>query len=149
MDRLGCGLATAARARLFGSVHTAPTTERQEPVVNIVAIIGNVASEPELRHTEQGRAVCGFRVAVARPGDAQQADFFDIVAWERQAEVCKEFLDIGRRIAVQGRMHCRVHGTSGQERRTNVELVACRVEMLSPNPRTDRAASTEQVEAAQ
>ncbi|MCB0880525.1 MAG: single-stranded DNA-binding protein, partial [Thermoleophilia bacterium] len=61
--------------------------------MNIVAIIGNVASEPELRHTSQGRAVCSFRVAVSRPGDASTADFFDVVAWERQAEICKQYLD--------------------------------------------------------
>jgi single-strand DNA-binding protein len=107
--------------------------------VNIVAIIGNVASEPELRHTERGRAVCSFRVAVARVGDSEQADFFDVVAWERQAEVCGQYLSIGRRIAVEGRMHCRVHDASEQVRRTNVELVACRVQLLSANPRTANA----------
>ncbi len=116
--------------------------------MNIVAIIGNVASEPELRHTEQGRAVCSFRVAVARPADDQQADFFEVVAWERQAEMCKHFLDIGRRIAVQGRMHCRVHDDAQQVRRTNVELVACRVELLSSIPRSSTATSAEQVEVA-
>jgi single-strand DNA-binding protein len=116
--------------------------------VNIVAIIGNVASEPELRHTEQGRAICSFRVAVSRPGDGTTADFFEIVAWERQAEICKQYLDIGRRVAVEGRMHCRVVEADDQARRTNIELVACRVELLSPNSRADRAQSVEQVEVA-
>jgi single-strand DNA-binding protein len=116
--------------------------------VNLVAIIGNVASDPELRHTEQGRAVCSFRVAVARIGDDQQADFFDVVAWERQAEVCNEYLQVGRRIAVQGRMRCRVWDVNEQVRRTSVELVACRVELLSPNPRTDRTGTDELVEVA-
>jgi single-strand DNA-binding protein len=148
MDRLRGGLAAAARARLFGSVHTAPTTERQEPVVNIVAIVGNVASEPELRHTSQGRAICSFRVAVSRIADAQQVDFFNVVAWERRAEICNEYLDIGRRIAVQGRMHCRVHDDAQQVRRTNVEIVACRVELLSPNPRADRSTSGAPAEVA-
>ena len=107
--------------------------------MNIVAIIGNVASEPALRHTEQGRAVCSFRVAVARVGDSEQADFFDVVAWERQAEVCGQYLSIGRRIAVEGRMHCRVQEANEQVRRTNVELVACRVQLLSANSRTESA----------
>ena len=119
--------------------------------MNIVAIIGNVASEPELRHTSQGRAVCSFRVAVSRPGDASTADFFDVVAWERQAEICKQYLDIGRRIAVEGRMHCRVLHDADQSRRTSVELVACRVELLSAarNGAMQRdAAGAEQVEVA-
>ena len=99
--------------------------------MNIVAIIGNVASEPELRHTSQGRAVCSFRVAVSRPGDGSTADFFDIVSWERQAEVCQQFLTIGRRVSVEGRMHCRV--LDGEPQRTSVEIVASRIELLSSN----------------
>ena len=115
--------------------------------MNIVAIIGNVASEPELRHTEQGKAVCSFRIAVSRPGDVQQADFFDVVTVDRQAEICKEFIDIGRRISVQGRMRYRVHDAGDPIRRTNVELVACRVELLSSIPRSSSPARVEQAEA--
>ena len=99
--------------------------------MNIVAIIGNVASEPKLRNTSQGRAVCCFRVAVSRPGDGTTADFFDVVTWERQAEICKQYLDLGRRIAVEGRMHCRSYRDVDDVRRTSVELVASRVELLS------------------
>lgn len=113
--------------------------------MNIVAIVGNVASEPELRHTEQGRAICSFRVAVARSGSNEQADFFDVAAWERQAEVCHQYLSIGRRVAVQGRMHCRVHDTD--TRRTSVEVVASRVELLGPAPRP--AAGCDHVETAE
>ena len=120
--------------------------------MNIVAIIGNVASEPELRTTSQGRAVCSFRVAVSRPGDGSRADFFDVVAWERQAKVCKQYLDIGRRIAVQGRMHCRIHEAADKQRRSRVELVACRVELLSAARngvmQRDAAAEASQVEVA-
>ena len=96
--------------------------------MNIVAIIGNVASDPELRYTAAGRAVCTFRVAVSRPG-GDEADFFTVVAWERQAEVCSEYLQNGRRISVEGRLH---HSTwdSGDERRSKVEIVATRVGLL-------------------
>lgn len=96
--------------------------------MNIVAVIGNVASEPELRHTDAGRAVCTFRIAVSRPG-GNEADFFTIVAWERQAEVCAEYLTVGRRVAIEGRMH---HSTwqDGDARRGKVEVVAHRVQLL-------------------
>lgn len=98
--------------------------------MNIVAIVGNVASEPELRHTTKGRALCSFRVAVARPGEDASADFFEVVAWERQAEICHQYLTLGRRVAVQGRLHSRVSNASDEVQRTSVELVAYRVEML-------------------
>lgn len=98
--------------------------------MNIVAVVGNVASEPELRHTPQGRAICTFRVAVSRPG-GEEADFFTVAARERQAEVCQQFLTIGRRVSVEGCMHCRV--LDGEPQRTSVEIVASRIELLSPN----------------
>ena len=97
--------------------------------MNIVAVVGNVASEPELRHTAQGRAICTFRVAVARPG-GQEADFFTVAAWERQAEVCDQYLTVGRRIAVDGRIHCRIEDTAEGARSSRVEIVAHRVELL-------------------
>ena len=97
--------------------------------MNIVAVVGNVASEPELRHTSQGRAICTFRVAVSRPG-GEEADFFTVAAWERQAEVCKEYLAIGRRVAVDGRMHCRVEVAPDGTRASRIEIVAHRVELL-------------------
>lgn len=96
--------------------------------MNMVAIIGNVASEPELRETASGRKVCSFRLAVSRPG-GDEADFFTIVAWERQAEVCAEYLSVGRRVGVEGRLH---HSTWETEdgKRSKVEVVAHRVQML-------------------
>ncbi len=103
--------------------------------MNIVALVGNLATDPELRRTEGGRAVCTFRLAVSR-SDGKTADFFTVVAWERQAEVCKQYLSVGRRVAIDGRLH---HSTwqienpdnpEKPERRSKVEVIAHRVEML-------------------
>lgn len=103
--------------------------------MNVVAMIGNVASEPELRHTPAGRAVCSFRLAISRPG-GEQADFFTIVAWERQAEVCNEYLHKGRRVGVEGRLH---HSTweTDDGKRSKVEIVAQRVQLLGPPSQAD------------
>jgi single-strand DNA-binding protein len=100
--------------------------------MNIVALIGNLATDPELRHTSTGRAVCTFRIAVSRVGP-DQADFFTVVAWERQAEVCQEYLRIGRRVAVEGRVHQSSWEHEG-ERRSRVEIIAHRVQMLGRPP---------------
>lgn len=110
--------------------------------MNLVALIGNVASEPELRSTANERAVCTFRLAVSRPGGAA-ADFFTVVAWERQAEICKEYLQIGRRVGVEGRIH---HSTWEHEgsRRSKVEVIAHRVQLLgAKRNQSDSVASTE------
>ncbi len=109
--------------------------------MNIVALVGNLATDPEIRVTEGKRKVCTFRLAVSR-SDGATADFFTVVAWERQAEVCAEYLSVGRRVAIDGRLH---HSTwqvesvdpdKKPERRSKVEVIAHRVEMLG-KPRRD------------
>ena len=59
-------------------------------MLNVVAIMGRLVADPELRTTPQGINVCSFRIACdrnfARQGEQRQADFIDIVAWRSQAE---------------------------------------------------------------
>jgi len=113
--------------------------------MNLVALIGNLADEPELRYTPSGRAVCTFTLAVSRPG-GDSADTFKIVAWERQAEVCNEYLTLGRRVGVEGRLH---HTTFTAEdgKRSTVEVVAHRLELLGA-ARTAAAATVTEPEQA-
>jgi single-strand DNA-binding protein len=113
--------------------------------MNIVAVVGNLATDPELRTTAGGRAVCTFRLAVSRPG-GEQADFFTVVAWERQAEICHQYLTIGRRVAVEGRLH---HSTweAEEQRRSAVEIIAHRVQMLG-GPRRDAGAEDRAADTA-
>lgn len=102
--------------------------------MNLVALVGNLATDPELRHTANERAVCTFRLAVSRPG-GQEADFFTVVTWERQAEVCAKYLRVGRRVAVDGRLHHSTWKAEDGTGRSKVEVVAHRVEMLgAPRP---------------
>lgn len=96
--------------------------------MNMVALVGNLATDPELRRTAGGRAVCTFRIAVSRI-NGSEADFFSVVTWERQAEVCAEFLTVGRRVAIDGRLHHSTWEVDGT-RRSKVEVVAHRVEIL-------------------
>ena len=66
--------------------------------VNVVALIGNLATEPDLREVGDGKKVVSFLIAVdRRRGD--EADFVRVSAWDRQAETCAEHLTKGRRVA--------------------------------------------------
>jgi single-strand DNA-binding protein len=114
--------------------------------MNIVAIVGNAATDPDLRHTSNGRAVSTFRIAVSRQS-ADQADFFDVVCWERQAEVIKQYVTIGRRLSVEGRLrHTSWEDDKG--RHSRVEIVAHRIQLLGPRAAgtTAEAAASEQRE---
>lgn len=89
--------------------------------MNLVALIGNVANDPEITRLPLGTAVCTLRLAVARPG-GDVADFFTIVAIDRQAEVVAEYVQKGRRIGIEGRLE-----TEGSH---EVRVIASRVQLL-------------------
>jgi single-strand DNA-binding protein len=97
--------------------------------MNIVALIGNAATEPVLKYTPTGKTVCTFRIAVSRPG-AEEADFFSVVTWERQAEVVSEYVTVGRRVAITGALHHSVLVNHLGERRSHVEVIATKIELL-------------------
>ena len=108
--------------------------------MNVVTLIGNLATEVELKELSGGKKVAGFLLAVNRPGKEAEADFVWVNAWERQAETCAEYLAKGRRIALDGRLRSRSWEEDGK-RRNAVEVVANRVQFLSgPEPGAAAAA---------
>jgi single-strand DNA-binding protein len=105
--------------------------------MNTVSLIGNLATEVELKEVAEDKKVASFLLAVDRGGREGGADFVWITAWERQAELCSEYLHKGRRVAVEGRLRTRTWEQDGH-RRDAFEIVARRVEFLSsPEPATE------------
>jgi single-strand DNA-binding protein len=99
--------------------------------VNSVTLIGNLATDVEVRDVGDDKKVANFLLAVDRPAADSDADFVRIAAWNRQAEVCAEFLSKGRRVAVEGRLRTRAWEDTEGRKRTAVEVVARSVEFLS------------------
>jgi single-strand DNA-binding protein len=100
--------------------------------VNVVTLIGNLATEVELKEVTGGKHVATFVLAVDR-SSGEGADFLRVTTWERQAETCAQYLSKGRRVALDGRLRSRSWEEEGK-RRTAVEVVANRVQFLSgPN----------------
>ncbi len=79
-------------------------------MLNVVAIMGRLVADPELRTTQSGINVVSFRIACdrnfARQGEQRQADFIDIVAWRQQAEFVSKYFQKGSLIAIEGSL-CR------------------------------------------
>jgi single-strand DNA-binding protein len=76
--------------------------------VNKVILLGNLTRDPELRHTEGKHAVCAFGLATNRnwttdSGEKhEETEFHRIVAWDKLAEVCNQYLKKGRKVFVEG-----------------------------------------------
>jgi len=98
--------------------------------VNNVTLIGNLATDVELKEVGEEKRVASFLLAVDRPG-SEQADFVRIAAWNKQADACTRFLAKGKRVAVDGRLRSRSWEEEGKKR-SAIEVVAASVEFLSP-----------------
>lgn len=72
--------------------------------INQVILMGRLTRDPETRTTPSGKTVTSFSIAVDRQGADDQADFFDVTAWEKTGELVQQYLSKGRRVLVQGRL---------------------------------------------
>ena len=97
-------------------------------MLNVVAIMGRLVADPELRTTPVGVNVCQFRIACdrnfARQGEQRQADFVDIVAWRAQADFVCKYFSKGSLIAINGRIQTRNYQDKNGNNRTAFAVVA-------------------------
>ena len=99
--------------------------------INQVILMGRLTRDPEQRTTTGGKTIASFSIAVDRGGDSDQADFFDITAWEKLGELVVQYLAKGRRVLVQGRL--RQDSWDDKEtgkKRSRVEVTATDVTFL-------------------
>jgi single-strand DNA-binding protein len=99
--------------------------------VNAVTVIGNLATDVELKDVGQDRQVATFVLALARPTSDGEADFIRVAAWNRQAELCEQYLAKGSRVGIEGRLRSRSWEEPDGKRRSAVEVVASSVQFLS------------------
>lgn len=103
--------------------------------LNRVVLVGNLTKDPEIRNTPDGTAVANLRLAVNRQWTNKQgereADFFNIVAWRKLAELCGQYLGKGSAVAIDGRLQSRSWDAADGQRRTTVEIVADNIQFLS------------------
>lgn len=96
-------------------------------MLNVVAIMGRLVADPELRTTQSGTNVCSFRIACdrnfARQGEQRQADFINCVAWRNTAEFITRYFQKGSMIAVTGSIQTRNYEDKNGNKRTAVEVL--------------------------
>lgn len=97
-------------------------------MLNVVAIMGRLARAPELRQITTGKNVASFRIACDRgrrdANGQSQADWLDVVAWDRTAEFVCKYFQKGSLIAIDGRLQSRSYQDKNGQNRTAVEIVA-------------------------
>jgi single-strand DNA-binding protein len=104
--------------------------------VNKVILVGNLGSDPELRHTPNGTPVANFRIATNevftnREGERdQRTEWHRIVAFGRLAEICGQYLKKGKQIYIEGRLRTREWEDQSGNRRFTTEINATQMVML-------------------
>ena len=100
--------------------------------MNVVTLIGNLATEVDVRDVGEERKVANFLLAVNRRGEDKGADFVYVSVWNRQAEACAKYLAKGKQVAVDGRLRSRSWEEADGKKRSAVEVVAHSVQFLFP-----------------
>ncbi len=104
--------------------------------VNKVILVGNLGSDPELRHTASGTPVANFRIATNevftnREGKREErTEWHRIVAFARLAEVCGQYLKKGRQVYIEGRLRTRDWEDQSGNKRYTTEITATQMVML-------------------
>ena len=104
--------------------------------LNKVLLIGNLTKDPELRYTPNGTAVANLRLAVNRKfkdrnGELKEETcFITVTAWDKQAEICNQYLQRGRAIFVEGLLQSRSWDTPEGQKRSAIDVRAERVQFL-------------------
>jgi len=119
--------------------------------LNKVMIIGHLGRDPEMRYTPSGRPVTTFTVATSRSWNTAdgerntETEWFNVVAWGNLAEICKQYLNKGQQVYIEGRLQTRRWDDKEGNKHTSVEVVAN--EMMMLGDRRDSHAQTNEQES--
>lgn len=114
-------------------------------MVNRMILQGRLCADPEMRRTQNGTAVCSFRVAWSETvKDWETKLFLSCVAWQGTAEMICKYFRKGKELAVEGRLSTREYDDRDGNRRSVTEMTVDRVHFCGKNedaqgmpPRTD------------
>ena len=72
--------------------------------MNTVVLLGRITAPLELKQTQSGKSVVSFSLAVKRPYEKDVTDFYNVTAWNKQAELLSMYVDKGNRLCVRGHL---------------------------------------------
>ncbi len=102
---------------------------------NSCHFIGRLGQEPETRYTTTGAATTNFTIATSetwkKDGEKKEkTEWIRIVAWEKLAEICGQYLRKGSLVFIEGKMQTRKWTDKDGVERYTTEIVARNMKML-------------------
>lgn len=112
--------------------------------INRVILLGRIGSEIEIKHTQNGKAVCSFSFATSenyttKDGTRKQTtEWHTILAWEKLAETIGQFCHKGSQIYIEGKIQTRNYENKEGVKIYKTEINAKKVEFLDPKPANNK-----------
>ena len=72
--------------------------------MNKVILIGRLTKDPDVRRSQEGKAIARYTLAVDRWGKEKAADFIQCVAFDKKGEFAEQYFRKGMKIAITGRI---------------------------------------------
>ena len=105
-------------------------------MINNVTLTGRLTRDPELRYTPSNKAVATATIAVDRSrkdeNGERQADFINLVIWNKQAEALANYVKKGHMIGVEGSIQTRNYENQQGQRVYVTEVVVRSFTFLEP-----------------
>jgi single-strand DNA-binding protein len=120
--------------------------------MNKVMLVGRLTRDPELRSLPSGKHVATFTIATNEyrgNGAGERTEYHAIVAWDRLAEICGQFLGKGQLVDLEGRLQTRQWDDDAGKRHWKTEVVANSLEMLSGRGKKEYAKEAQAVQDAE
>jgi single-strand DNA-binding protein len=116
--------------------------------MNKVMLVGRLTRDPELRTLPSGKHVTTFTVATNEyrgQNAGERTEYHAIVAWDRLAEICGQFLGKGQLVDLEGRLQTRQWDDDAGKRHWKTEVVVNQLEMLSGRGKKEYAKEAQAV----
>jgi single-strand DNA-binding protein len=110
--------------------------------MNKVMLVGRLTRDPELRTLPSGKPVANFTIATNEfrgSGAGERTEYHNVVAWDRLAEICGQFLSKGQLVDAEGRLQTRQWDDDAGIRHWKTEVVINQLEMLSGRGKKEAA----------
>ena len=104
--------------------------------INKVTILGHVVADPQIKSTKSGKSVLSFAIATNNEWFDQEGtlkkstDFHRLVAWEKLADICAQYLHKGSPVLIEGRLTNRSYEGSDKQMHYTTEVVLQDVHLL-------------------
>lgn len=121
--------------------------------VNKVILLGRLGQDPEIKHTNTGKAVCNFSVATSdkwtdkTTGERhEKTEWHKIVVWDKLAEICGQYLKKGREAFIEGKLRTRSWDDKDGTKKYTTEILVSEVRFVGSGKQDAMKTPTEQTQ---